>query len=133
MSVTGRRSGSSSRQGFLWDMLTLEQLVTGKVVHLVYWVGLGLVLLVGFSFVGSAFGLALRGGEWDAWLLAFGVLGAGIAIMCVLALLWRACCEFYIVVFRISEDLHALRLTAQAAARVSPEALARQAARRPLG
>lgn len=132
MSTTNRRSGHGSRQGFLWDMLTLEHLVTGKVVHLVYWVGLGLVLMVGFSFVGSAFGLALRGGEWDAWLLAFGVLVAGIAIMCVLALLWRAFCEFYIVVFRISEDLHALRLTAQAEARVSPEEIARRAEQRTL-
>jgi hypothetical protein len=125
MSMAGRRSGPGSRQGRLWNMLTLEQLLTGKVIHLVYWVGQGLVMMVGFSFVGSAFGLALRGGEWDAWLLAFGVLVAGIAIMCVLALLWRAFCEFYIVVFRISEDLHALRLTAQAEARVSPEEIAK--------
>jgi hypothetical protein len=132
MSMTNRRSASASRQGFLWDLLTLERLVTGKVVHLVYWVGLGLVLMVGFMFVGSAFGLALRGGEWDAWLLAFGVLVAGVAVMCVLTLLWRAFCEFYIVVFRISEDLHALRLTAQAEARVSPEEIARRMDRRNL-
>lgn len=132
MSMTGRRSGSASRQGFLWDMLTLEHLVTGKVVHLVYWVGLGLVLMVGFMFVGSSVGLAMRGGDWEAWLLVFGVLVAGIVIMCVLALLWRAFCEFYIVVFRISEDLHALRLTAQAEAKVSPEEIARRMDRRTL-
>ena len=130
MSSAGRRSGAG--HGLLWDLLSLEQLVTGKVVHLVYWVGLGLVLMVGFTFVGTAFGLAMRGGEWDAWLLAFGVLVAGLIIMSILGLLWRAFCEFYIAVFRISEDLHALRLTAQAEARVSPETIKEQMDRRPL-
>ena len=52
MSSAGRRSGAG--HGLLWDLLSLEQLVTGKVVHLVYWVGLGLVLMVGF-FVLAAF------------------------------------------------------------------------------
>ena len=27
----------------------------------------------------------------------------------ILALLWRAMCEFFVAVFRISDDLHALR------------------------
>jgi hypothetical protein len=133
MSSANRRSGPDSGQGLVSSLLSLDQLVTGKIVHLVYWVGLGLVLMVGFSFVGSAFGLAMRGGEWDNWLLAFGVLIAGLAIMAVLGLLWRSFCEFYIAVFRISEDLHALRLTAQAEARVSPETIQRQMDRRPLG
>jgi len=131
MSPAGRRP--STKHGVLWDLLSLEQLVTGKVVHLVYWVGLGLVLMVGFTFVGSSFGLAMRGGEWGDWLLAFGVLVGGIAVMAILGLLWRAFCEFYIAVFRISEDLHALRLTAQAEARVSPDAIQQQMDRRPIG
>lgn len=131
MSPASRRSGAD--HGLLVNLLSLDQLVTGKLVHLVYWTGLGLVLMVGFAFVGSSFGLAMRGGEWDAWLLAFGVLVAGLAIMCVLGLLWRAFCEFYIAIFRISEDLHALRLTAQAEARVSPETIREQMDRRPIG
>lgn len=131
MSSASRRPGA--RHGVLWNVLSLEHLVTGRLVHLVYWGGLGLVLMVGFSFVGASFGLAMRGGEWDAWLLAFGVLVGGLAFMCILGLLWRAFCEFYIAVFRISEDLHALRLTAQAEARVSPEQIREQMDRRPLG
>ena len=34
---------------------------------------------------------------------------AGALVVAGLALLWRAMCEFYIAVFRISDDLHALR------------------------
>ena len=50
-----------------------------------------------------------------------------------LVLMWRAFCEFYVAVFRISEDLHALRLTAQAESRVSAEDIRRQMDQRPLG
>jgi hypothetical protein len=30
-------------------------------------------------------------------------------VVLALALLWRAMCEFFVAVFRISDDLHALR------------------------
>jgi hypothetical protein len=34
----------------------------------------------------------------------------GALVVLALALLWRAACEFFVAVFRISDDLHALRM-----------------------
>jgi hypothetical protein len=101
-------AASSPRQ-FFWDILTFDRLLTGPVVHLVYWAGLGLVVLGGFSVVGGAIGLAIKDGTIMGVLLAFPVLIAGLLVVVAFGLLWRAFCEFYVAIFRISEDLRALR------------------------
>ncbi len=93
----------------LWDLLTLERLMTSSLVHLVYWGGLGIIILVGFSVIGVSVGVALREGDVMGWLLALPVLVAGILVVAALAVLWRSFCEFYVVVIRIGEDLNALR------------------------
>ena len=91
-----------------WDLLTFERLLTGPVVHIIYWCGLALIALMGFAAVGAAVGLSIRG-EGLEKLVALPALVAGGLVVAGLALLWRAMCEFYIAVFRISDDLHALR------------------------
>lgn len=96
------------RGQFLWDLLTFEKLITGSVVHLVYWAGLGIIGVMTFGVVGASFGVALREGGWGA-LLAIPVLIVGLLGMAVAILLWRAFCEFYVTIFKISEDLHVLR------------------------
>jgi hypothetical protein len=98
----------------LWDLLTLDQLITGSVVHLVYWCGLGLIILGGFSIIGASVGLALREGSLMGWLLAIPVLVGGLLVVGVLSLLWRSFCELYVVLIRIGEDLTALRRSAEA-------------------
>ncbi|MFZ5720763.1 MAG: DUF4282 domain-containing protein [Pseudomonadota bacterium] len=99
---------TGAKRQFLWDLLTFDRLITGTVVHLVYWAGVGIIGIGAFGVVGASFGVALREGGWGYLLavavLAIGLLGAFIAI-----LLWRAFCEFYVTIFKISEDLHALR------------------------
>lgn len=94
---------------FFWDLLTFDRLLTGPVVHLIYWAGLALIVLAGFSVAGGAIGLAIKGGSLLSVLLAFPILIGGLLVVGALALLWRGFCEFYVVVFRISEDLRALR------------------------
>lgn len=91
-----------------WDLLTFERLLTGPVVHIIYWCGLAIICLVGFAAVGAAVGLSIRG-EGLEKLIALPALVAGVLAVMGLVLLWRAMCEFYIAVFRISDDLHALR------------------------
>ena len=105
-------SGSSSRRrGFVWNLMTFDRLLTGPVVHLIYWCGLCLILLIGFGAVGGAVGLALRALSLGGGVLvALPALVAGLLVMAVLILLWRGMCEFYVAVFRIAEDLHALRV-----------------------
>jgi hypothetical protein len=98
----------------IWDLLTFERLMTNAVIHLVYWAGLGVVLLVGFGSLGAAIGVAIRDPLPWGLLLAIPVLVAGLLAMAVLILLWRSFCEFYVTIFKISEDLTVLRQDAEA-------------------
>ncbi len=91
-----------------WDLLTFDRLLTGPMVHIVYWCGLALISLIGFAGVGAAVGLSIRG-EGVERLIALPALVVGALVVLALALLWRLACEFFVAVFRISDDLHALR------------------------
>jgi zinc transporter ZupT len=97
-----------SRRGGLWGLLTFERLITGPAIHLVYWAGLGVIMIVAFSVIGAAIGVAWREGGL-ALLLAAPVLVAGVLAVLAGALIWRAFCEFYVAIFRIGDDLAALR------------------------
>lgn len=109
MSPYRSRGSSTSPRRFFWDLLTFDRLLTGPVVHLIYWAGLAVVVLGGFSVIGGAIGLAIKDGTLMGVLLAFPVLVAGLLVVFAMALVWRAFCEFYVAIFRISEDLRALR------------------------
>jgi hypothetical protein len=102
------------RRGGLSGLLTFDRLITGPVIHLVYWAGLGVIVVIAFSVVGAAIGVAWREGGL-AILLALPVLVVGLLIVLAGGLLWRAACEFYVAVFRISDDLAALRRAAERA------------------
>lgn len=96
----------------LWDLLTFDKLMTNSVVHLIYWAGLALIVLMGFGMIGAAVGVALRevtGGNFMGVLLAIPLLIGGLLVLGALVLLWRSFCEFYVAIFKISEDLAALR------------------------
>ncbi|HEY5409993.1 MAG TPA: DUF4282 domain-containing protein [Caulobacteraceae bacterium] len=98
----------------LWNLLTLENLMTGSLVHLVYWFGLGVIALGGFGAVGGAVGLALREGPLMGILAAIPVAVAGLLVISALAIVWRSFCEFYVIVIQIGEDLRVLRRSAEA-------------------
>jgi hypothetical protein len=93
----------------IWDILTFDRLLTGPVIHLMYWAGLGVIALLGFFVLGASIGMALREESWLGLLLAVPIAVAGLLVIAALALLWRGVCEFYVAVFRISDDLRALR------------------------
>ena len=103
-----------SRGGRAWSILTFDRLITGPVIHLVYWAGLGVIIIAAFSVVGASIGVALREGSWAAILLAIPVLVVGLLVVGAAGLLWRAVCEFYVAIFRIGDDLAALRRAAEA-------------------
>lgn len=100
-------------RAFLWDLLTFDKLLTGPVTHLIYWAGLGLISLAGFSIIGGAIGLGIRGGSLAGIALAFATLVAGVLVLVALILIWRGISEFYLAVFRIAEDLRAIRIAAE--------------------
>lgn len=101
-----RPQGQSAQ--FFWDLLTFEKMLTGTVFHLVYWAGLGIIGMIAFGVLGASVGVAIREGGWGI-LLALGILGFGALGVFAGVLLWRAFCEFYVTIFKISEDLHVLR------------------------
>lgn len=100
---------SGAAKAVFWDLLTFDRLLTGPVIHLIYWAGLGVILLAGFFVVGAAVGVALRDGNLVGILLAFPTLIAGFLVCAAMLLLWRGACEFYVAVFQIAEDLRAFR------------------------
>lgn len=103
-----RSQGQDTR--FFWDLLTFEKMLTGSVIHLVYWAGLGIIGIIAFGVIGAAIGVAIRDSNiFLGILLALGILGIGMLGVGVGVLLWRAFCEFYVTIFKISEDLHVLR------------------------
>jgi hypothetical protein len=97
------------RGGRLWSYLTFDRLITGQVIHLVYWAGLSVIAVAAFSVIGASIGVALREGSWAAILLAIPILVVGLLVVAGMGLIWRAFCEFYVTMFRISDDLAALR------------------------
>jgi len=98
----------------LWDLLTFEHLLTNQVIHLIYWAGLALIALGGFGTMGAAVGLVIRDPTLFGLLLAIPVVVGGFLVMGALVLLWRSFCEFYVAIFKISEDLAVLRADAEA-------------------
>ena len=93
----------------LWDLLTFEHLMTNQVIHIIYWAGLALIALGAFGTMGAAVGLVIRDPSVIGLLLAIPVLIGGFLVMGALVLIWRSFCEFYVAIFRISEDLSVLR------------------------
>ncbi|HVN00935.1 MAG TPA: DUF4282 domain-containing protein [Caulobacteraceae bacterium] len=109
--VAPRRS-----RGFFSSILTFETMITGPVIHLVYWAGLGVIVVAAFGVVGASLGVGYRAiGErsWETLLAVIPGLIGGLLIVLAGGLVWRAFCEFYVVIFRISDDLAALRAAAE--------------------
>ena len=112
--ASARNSKARGSNGLFWDLLTFDRLVTGPVIHLIYWAGLGMIALGAFGTIGAAVGVALREGTFLGALVAIPVLVGGLLVIGALALLWRSFCEFYVAIFKISEDLSALRQDVEA-------------------
>ena len=107
-----RQSGAGAT--VLWDLLTFEHLLTNQVIHVIYWAGLALIALGAFGTMGAAVGLVIRDPTLFGLLLAVPVVIGGLLVMAALILLWRSFCEFYVAIFKISEDLAVLRADVEA-------------------
>ena len=98
----------------IWDLLTFDRLMTNTVVHLIYWAGLAIIAVGVFGVIGAAVGVAIRDPFPFGVLMAVPIVVVGVLGMAALVLLWRSFCEFYVAVFRISEDLSAMRAEMEA-------------------
>ncbi len=100
-------------------MLTFERLMTGPITHLIYWAGMAIIVIVGFGIAGGAVGLLIRDFSIAGAALALATFIIGILVTAALVMIWRGVCEFYLAVFRIAEDLRALRIAQEATQRAS--------------
>ena len=92
-----------------WDLITFDRLVTGPVIHIIYWAGLLILLILGCGSVGAAVGAASHEDGLNAWALGAAFVVLGLLFIGAAALIWRGVCEFYVAVFRICDDLRAIR------------------------
>lgn len=112
--------GTTKPKDIAVNLMTFDRLLTRPVIHLIYWAGLALVALGLFAVLGGAVGIAMR--EEMPWgiFLAVPFLIGGLLFLTAALLLWRSFCEFYIAIFRIADDLKALRAAAEAPGAVAP-------------
>lgn len=105
-----RQVFGTTRPRDIWhDMLTFDRLVTKPVVHIVYWAGLGLFIILAFAVGGVMVGTAIKDGTvWGA-MLSFGLTVVGWLAILIGVLAWRSVCEFYLAVMSIADDLRHLR------------------------
>ena len=107
-------SRGGRRAGLFSNILTFNTMITGPVIHLLYWAGLGLIALIAFSIIGGSVGIAIRESTAIGALISVPILVIGLLIVFGLVIAWRAACEFYVAIFRIAEDLRAMRLSMEA-------------------
>ena len=86
-------------EGFVGRFLSFDKMMTGSIIKVIYYIGLVLIPL-GLLFTGGA---ALFNGQAGGGLLTI-LIGIPIAV-----LLLRVYCEIFMVMFRISDNLTALR------------------------
>lgn len=124
MGVIKKAFGSTKPKDIVVDLMTFDRLLTKPVIHLIYWAGLALVALGLFAVLGGTVGIAMR--EEMPWgiFLAIPFLIGGLLFLVAALLLWRSFCEFYVAIFRISDDLRALRAVTEGAAPVAAEPVA---------
>ena len=85
-------------EGILGRLLSFDKMIAGLVIKILYYVGLVVILALGvWRFFGSLFS-----GDVGAALIALIGIPIGILVL-------RVVCELYIVIFRISDNLAALR------------------------
>ncbi len=118
-----RQVFGTTRPRDIWgDLLTFDRLVTKPIVHIVYWVGLGLMVIAAFGVLGVAVGSAVKDGTLMGILLSFPLLVVGWLSILVGVLLWRGCCEFFLAVMSIADDLRYLRQHQEKLDPVTPQA-----------
>ena len=112
MPSSPRQRRNASPRDLFFDLLTFDRRIAVPVMHLVYWAGLGMIALFAFAVVGAALGVSLKEGL-QGLLIGIPTLVAGFLIVGAMVLIWRSFCEFYITIFKISEDLSVLRAAAE--------------------
>jgi hypothetical protein len=79
------------------DFLSFNRMITPVFIHVIYWIGIAAVLLAGFGVIAGGGGIL-----------------KGLLAMVVGVIVVRVGCEVLIVLFRINDNLAAIRNSKQA-------------------
>lgn len=101
--------GTTRPKDIYLNLMTFDRMVMRPIVHIVYWVGLGLLVIAAMAVAGTAVGEAIKEGMPWGFVLALPLLIVGWLMILIAALLWRSFCEFYMAVMNIADDLRYLR------------------------
>lgn len=101
--------GSTRPSDITRTLLTFDRLTARPIVHIVYWMGLGLLFIAAMGFLGVAVGSVIKDPSMWGMMLSFGVLIVSWLMVLIGVMLWRAFCEFYMAVLSIADDLRVLR------------------------
>lgn len=105
-----RQVFGSTRPKDIWlDLWTFDRLNAQALVHIVYWAGLGLLMIAAFGVAGVAVGNAWADGSLWGYVLALPMIVIGWLGVVIGIVLWRVLCEFILSVMGIAEDLRVLR------------------------
>lgn len=109
MSIIRQAFGSTRPSDITRTLLTFDRLTARPIVHIVYWLGLGLLFIAAMGFLGVAVGSVIKDPSVWSMLLSFGILVISWLMVMIGVMLWRAFCEFYMAVLSIADDLRVLR------------------------
>jgi hypothetical protein len=118
-----RQVFGSTRPKDIWlDLWTFDRLNAQALVHIVYWAGLGLLMIAAFGVAGVAVGNAWADGSLWGYVLALPMIVIGWLGVVIGIILWRVLCEFILSVMGIAEDLRVLRQYQEKLAPMEPQA-----------
>ena len=86
------------------DLFQWERFVTPSIIKLFFWLTVALIILFGLSGIGSAVQMMATSAGVGVFMLLGSLLGMAIGMLFA-----RIVAEFVLIVFRINEDLGAIR------------------------
>lgn len=107
--IIRRVFGTTRPKEIYGDLLTFDRLVAKPIAHIIYWLGLGLLVIAAFGVLGISVGNAIKDPTPTGILLSLPFLIIGWLGILIGVFLWRGFCEFYLAVMSIAEDLRILR------------------------
>jgi uncharacterized membrane protein YeaQ/YmgE (transglycosylase-associated protein family) len=109
MSLIRQVFGTTHPKDIWRALIAFETIAPKPVVHITYWMGLGIFLIITFGLLGAVFGSAISEPFPKGVLLGLPILIVGFLGVLIGLLVWRGFCEFFWAVLTIAEDLKFIR------------------------
>ena len=95
---------SSDSKAIFENLLNFDAMIGGKLIRIIYYIGLVIIGLGALGGVLGALGLMSMSFGYGLMMLVMLVIGVVIGV-----LIWRLTCELWVLMFRIHDELVAIR------------------------